>query len=232
MVVMVARRRWRRGNPVPAVAVAVARRWGAMPPGACKDRSREGESGDERDHEFLGHGTPSFLSLGLVCKGSDDAADHGSSEDGPAVRLVMLNVNDPVAGRRRRRRGWRRCRMSHGCGVVDRSGRMMFRDFVTVFLRRFRGRCLLMRGRRPLAAARGGCRQSRSANRHTRKCRDCHCLDHLVHVTPTFPGFLPLHQVRGERGRFLTGKIHENTFVAQLGAKGRKPTFVQPEFWE
>lgn len=187
---------------MPAVAVAVARRWGAMPPGACKDHSREGESGDERDHEFLGHGTPSFLSLGLVCKGSDDAADHGSSEDGPAVRLVMLNVNDPVAGRRRRRRGWRRRRMSHGCGVVDRSGRMMFRDFVTVFLRRFRGRCLLMRGRGPLAAARGGGRQSRSANRHARECRDCHLDDLLVHSTPTFLGAFALTSSEGRNEVF------------------------------
>lgn len=83
---------------MPTVAVAVVRRLGAMPPGACENSSREGESGDERDHEFLGHGTPSFLFSCLVCNGSDDAADHGSSEDGPAVRLmVMIDMDGLVA---------------------------------------------------------------------------------------------------------------------------------------
>ena len=44
----------------------------------------------------------------------------------------------------------------------------------------------------------------RAAEGHTRECRDCHCLDRLVHVTPTFPGFLPLHKVRHIALKFLT----------------------------
>ena len=122
--------------------------------------------------------------------------------------VVMLDVND---ARRRRRRRWGG--MPHGSRVVNRCA--VAGDLMAMRLARFRSGCLLRRGGflmrrgRSLAAARGGSSHRCPANRHTRECRDCHCLDRLVHVTPTFPGFLPLHKARRGKGCFLTEIIIE-----------------------
>ena len=140
---------------------------------------------------------------------TDDAADHRSAENGPSVRLmVMFDVNN-VRRRRGRQRGRRRrCWMPHGCRVVSRCA--VVGDLMAVCLARFRRgclllcRCLLVRGGGTLATPGSGSRQRRTANRHTRECRDCHLDDLLVHVTPTFPGFLPLHKARRGTGSFLT----------------------------
>ena len=220
MVVMVARRRWRRrGSPVPAVAVAVVRRRGAMPPGAGEDRSREGESGDERDHEFLGHGTPSFLFGGLVSDCANNTSDDGRSENGPAIRLVMMfDVDDLVVVRRRRRRGRRRrgmpsrCRVVRRCAVVRDLWFMVFRGLGAVLFGRLRGRSLLVLpgDSGHLAAARSGSRQRRGAEGRAGD-GDGRDLDYvLVHVTPfqPFRATLPLHQVRRVTVGFLTKIIH------------------------
>ena len=108
-----------------------------------------------------------------------DAADNRTAEDGEAVAAVV-DVND-----RRRGRRWRRRGRDPASVVVMRGGAMMHG-------------C----GLRTASAMRGG--HCRAAEGHTRECRDCHCLDRLVHVTPTFPGFLPLHKVRRVMGCFLT----------------------------
>lgn len=212
MVMVARRRRRRRGNPVPAVASAVVRRRGTVPPGACEDCSREGESGDERDHEFLGHGTPSFLFCCLVCNGSDDAADHGRSENGPAVRLVMMLDVDGLAALGRRWCGMtRRCRAVRGRGVVRDIRFVMVRCLGVVLFVRLRGRGLLMLlgGSGHLAAARSGSRQRRGAEGRAGD-GDGRDLDYvLVHVTPfqPFRATLPLHQVRRVKGGFLTKNI-------------------------
>ena len=108
-----------------------------------------------------------------------DAADNRTAEDGEAVAAVV-DVND-----RRRRRRWRRRGRDPASVVVMRRGAMMDSS---VF--------------RTASMMRGG--HCRAAKGHTRECRDCHCLDRLVHVTPTFPGFLPLHKARRVMGCFLT----------------------------
>ena len=128
-----------------------------------------------------------------------DAADNRAADDGEAVAAVV-DVNDR---RRRRRRGRRRnpatvmvvvmrwCAMMDGCAMM--CGCAMMRGFAMMDGCAFRS-TTVMRG--------GHCR---AAEGHTRECRDCHCLDRLVHVTPTFPGFLPLQQVREMTSNFLTG---------------------------
>lgn len=174
------------------------------------DCSGECDSGEERDDQFLLHNTPSFLFGGLVNESANDAPDDCRAEHGPAVCLVVFDVNDARRGRRRRRRGG----MPHGCRVVSRCS--VASDLWAVRLSWLRGGCLLGRGgllmllggSRSLAAARCGSRQSRAANRHTRECRDCHLDDLLVHVTPTFPGFLPLHKARREKWWFLTQNLY------------------------
>ena len=109
-------------------------------------------------------------------RSAHDAANNRTAKDGEAVAAVM-DVND-------RRRGRNPATVMvmvmvmRGCAMMDRSA---FRSASVV---------------------RGG--HCRAAEGHTRESRDCHCLDRLVHVTPTFPGFLPLHQVRRGKGRFLT----------------------------
>ena len=113
---------------------------------------------------------------------ANDAADNRTAEDGEAVAAVV-DVNDRRRGRRRR---WWRRRGRNPAAV------MMMRGDVVV------NGC----GLRTASAMRGG--HCRAAEGHTRECRDCHCLDRLVHVTPTFPGFLPLHKVRRGTGCFLT----------------------------
>ena len=106
-----------------------------------------------------------------------DAADNRAADDGEAVAAVV-DVND------RRRRGWRRNPVAvmvvvmRWCAMMD--GCAMMRGFAMMDGCAFRS-ATVMRG--------GHCR---AAEGHTRECRDCHCLDRLVHVTPTFPGFLPL----------------------------------------
>ena len=104
-----------------------------------------------------------------------DAADNRTAEDGEAVAAVM-DVND--------RRRWRRRGRNPATVVMMRRGAMM-------------NGC----GLRAASAMRGG--HCRAAEGHTRESRDCHCLDRLVHVTPTFPGFLPLHTARRVMGCFL-----------------------------
>ena len=211
MVVMVARRRWRRrGRPVPAVAVAVVRRRGAMPPGAGEDRSREGESGDERDHEFLGHGTPSFLFWGLVSDCANNTSDDGRSENGPAVRLVMMLDVDGLAALGRRRCGMpSRCRVVRRCAVVRDLRFVVFRGLGAVLFGRLRGRSLLVSGH--LAAARSGSRQRRGAEGRAGDGDGRDLDDVLVHVTPfqPFRAILPLHQERRMKVIFLTGILRQ-----------------------
>ena len=108
--------------------------------------------------------------------------------------------------------------MPHGCRVMRRLGCAVMRHlpsvrrslFMAATLRPLRGRGLLMLflGSRSLAAAWCGSRQGRAANRNTRESRDCHLDDLLVHVTPTFPGFLPLHKARREKWWFLTQNLY------------------------
>ena len=80
------------------------------------------------------------------------------------------------------------CGMMRRCAVVG--------DLMAMRLARlrsgcfFRGGSLLVRGGGSLAFRCGG-RKSRFANRHTRECRDSHLDNLLIHVTPTFLGFLP-----------------------------------------
>lgn len=154
-----------------------------------------------------------FLSVSsLVNECANDAADDGCAEDGQAVRLVVFDVNDLVARGGRRWSG-----MPHGCRVVRRCWCAAMSDFMSVrrcFLMATtlcrlpgRGFLLLLGMSRTLATARSGSCQSRTANRNTRESRDCHLDYLLVHVTPTFPGFLPLHKVRRTGRRFLTQKI-------------------------
>ena len=111
-----------------------------------------------------------------------EAADNRAADDGEAVAAVV-DVND-------RRRRWRR-------------GRRRGRNPAAVMVVMMRGGAMMdgsaLRG---AFAMRGG--HCRAAEGHTRECRDCHCLDRLVHVTPTFPGFLPLQQVRKVTSNFLT----------------------------
>ena len=114
-----------------------------------------------------------------------DAADNRTAEDGEAVAAVV-DVNDR---RRWRRRRWRR------------RGRRRGRNPASVVVMR-RGAMVDGGGFRAASAMRGG--HCRAAEGHTRESRDCHCLDRLVHVTPTFPGFLPLHKARRVMGCFLT----------------------------
>lgn len=141
-----------------------------------------------------------FLSVSsLVNECANDAADNRAAEDGEAVAAVV-DVNDR---RRRWRRGRRRGRRRNPAAVmmvVMRGCAMMCGCAM------MRG-CAMMDGcafRSATVMRSGHCR---AAEGHTRECRDCHCLDRLVHVTPTFPGFLPLHKVRRTGRRFLTQKI-------------------------
>ena len=122
-----------------------------------------------------------------------DAADNRAAEDGEAVAAVV-DVNY-------RRRRWRRGRrrnpatvmvvVMRWCAMMD--GCAMMRGFAMMDGCAFRSTTVMRSGH--CSAAEG----------HTRECRDCHCLDRLVHVTPTFPGFLPLQQVREVTSNFLTG---------------------------
>ena len=181
------------------VVASVMRRLSAMSSRCRHDRSGECDTCEERDDQFLLHNTPSFLFWGLVNESANDAPDDCRAEDGPAVRLMVFDVNDLVVGRRGRRRGSLRTRS--GRRVVRRCGCAMMRDFMSVrrgFLMattlcglRGWGFLLLLGGNWSLAATRGGSGQSRAANRNTRESRDCHLDDLLVHVTPTFLGFLP-----------------------------------------
>ena len=109
-------------------------------------------------------------------RSAHDATDNRTTEDGETIAAVM-DVNDRRRGRRRGR------------------------DPASVVMMR-RGAMVDGGGFRAASAMRGG--HCRAAEGHTRECRDCHCLDRLVHVTPTFPGFLPLHKARRGTGRFLT----------------------------
>ena len=109
-----------------------------------------------------------------------DAADNRTAENGETVAAVV-DVNDR---RRWRRRRWRRGR-NPASVVMMRRGAMVDGG-----------------GFRAASAMRGG--HCRAAEGYTRESRDCHCLDRLVHVTPTFPGFLPLHKARREKWSFLT----------------------------
>ena len=132
-----------------------------------------------------------FLSVSsLVNECANDAADNRAAEDGEAVAAVV-DVNDR---RRRWRRGRRRGRRRNPAAVmmVVMRGCTMMCGFAMMC------GCAMMRGFammdgcafRSTTVMRGG--HCRAAEGHTRECRDCHCLDRLVHVTPTFPGFLPL----------------------------------------
>ena len=192
-----------------AMMMSPVMRWRVVSSRACQHRADERNSCEERDCEFLGHVTPSFLFCGLVNESADNTSDDGCAEDSETVRLVvMLDVND---ARRRRRRRWGG--MPHGSRVVNRCA--VAGGLMAMRLARFRSGCLLRRGGflmrrgRSLAAARGGSSHRCPANRHTRECRDCHLDDLLVHVTPTFPGFLPLHKARRGKGCFLTEIIIE-----------------------
>ena len=132
-----------------------------------------------------------------------DAADNRAADDGEAVAAVV-DVNDR---RRRRRRGRRRnpatvmvvvmrwCAMMCGCAMCGCAmcGCAMMRGFAMM------DGCAV----RSTTGVRSG--HCSAAEGHTRECRDCHCLDRLVHLTPTFPGFLPLQQVREVTSNFLTG---------------------------
>ena len=192
-----------------AVMMSPVMRWWVVSSWTCQHRADECDSCEDRDCELLGHVTPSFLFCGLVNESANDAANDGRAKDCQTVRLVvMLDVNDARRRRRRRRGG-----MSHGSRVVNRCA--VAGDLMAMRLARFRSGCLLRRGGilmrrgRSLAAARGGSSHRCPANRHTRECRDCHLDDLLVHVTPTFPGFLPLHKARRGKGCFLTEIIIE-----------------------
>ena len=132
-----------------------------------------------------------FLSVSsLVNECANDAADNRAAEDGEAVAAVV-DVNDR---RRRWRRGRRRGRRRNPAAVmmVVMRGCTMMCGFAMMC------GCAMMRGFammdgcafRSATVMRGG--HCRAAEGHTREYRDCHCLDRLVHVTPTFPGFLPL----------------------------------------
>ena len=112
-----------------------------------------------------------------------DASDNRTAEDGEAVAAVV-DVNDRRRGRRRR---WRR----------------RGRNPASMMMVMGRGDAV-MNGSAFRSASMMGSGHCRAAEGHTRECRDCHCLDRLVHVTPTFPGFLPLHKVRRGTGSFLT----------------------------
>ena len=120
-----------------------------------------------------------------------EAADNRAAEDGEAVAAVV-DVNDR---RRRWRRGRRRGRRRNPAAVmvVVMRGSAMMCGFAMMDGCAFRIATVMRSG------------HCRAAEGHTRECRDCHCLDRLVHVTPTFPGFLPLQQVREVTSNFLTG---------------------------
>ena len=122
----------------------------------------------------------------LVCNGSDDAADHGRSEDGPAVRLmVMFDVDGLAVGRRRGRVG---TVVACGLGVVRDMRFAVVRGLGSVLLRlRGRGLLVLPGGSGRLAAARCGSRQCRGAKGRSSES-DGRDLDYvLVHVTPFQP---------------------------------------------
>ena len=103
-----------------------------------------------------------------------DAADNRTAEDGKPVAAVV-DVDD-------RRRGRNPAT-------------------VTVVVMRV---CwgAMMDGSAFRSASMMGSGHCRAAEGHTRECRDCHCLDRLVHVTPTFPGFCPYTKQGGGRGVF------------------------------
>ena len=114
-------------------------------------------------------------------RSAHDPTNNRTTEDGETVAAVM-DVNDRRRGRRRR---WRRRGRNPAAVVVMHWGAMVDGG-----------------GFRAASAMRGG--HCRAAEGYTRESRDCHCLDRLVHVTPTFPGFLPLHKARREKWSFLT----------------------------
>ena len=111
-----------------------------------------------------------------------DASDNRTAEDGEVVAAVV-DVNDRRRGRRRRR--WRR----------------RGRNPASMMMVMGRGDAV-MNGSAFRSASMMGSGHCRAAEGHTRECRDCHCLDRLVHVTPTFPGFCPYTKQGGERGVF------------------------------
>ena len=142
-----------------------------------------------------------FLSVSsLVNECANDAADNRAAEDGEAVAAVV-DVNDR---RRRWRRGrrWGRRRNPAAVMMVVMRGCAMMRGFAMMDGCAFRSATVMRSG------------HCRAAEGHTRESRDCHCLDRLVHVTPTFPGFLPLHKARRGKGRFLTQKIRFKLHIA------------------
>ena len=141
-----------------------------------------------------------------------DAADNRAADDGEAVAAVV-DVNDRRRRwRRGRRRGRRRnpavvmmvvmrgCAMMCGCAMMD--GCAMMRGFAMMDGCAFRSATVMRSG------------HCRAAEGHTRESRDCHLDYLLVHVTPTFPGFLPLHKVRRTGRRFLTQKIRFKLHIA------------------
>ena len=142
-----------------------------------------------------------FLSVSsLVNECANDAADNRAAEDGEAVAAVV-DVNDR---RRRWRRGRRRGRRRNPAAVmmVVMRGCAMMRGFAMMDGCAFRSATVMRSG------------HCRAAEGHTRESRDCHLDYLLVHVTPTFPGFLPLHKVRRTGRRFLTQKIRFKLHIA------------------
>ena len=129
-----------------------------------------------------------------------DAADNRAADDGEAVAAVV-DVNDR---RRRWRRGRRRGRRRNPAAVmmVVMRGCAMMRGFAMMDGCAFRSATVMRSG------------HWRAAEGHTRESRDCHLDYLLVHVTPTFPGFLPLHKVRRTGRRFLTQKIRFKLHIA------------------
>jgi len=138
---------------------------------------------------------------------SDDSSNHGGSEGNPSCTLMMPDM----MGNWRRRRvmvmggHWRMVR--GGCAVRRRSGmtRLYRRSvaFVVSLPRRGRlGHRHFLGCPTPVSAA-WYC-ECCSAESEARESGDHNLDDVLVHITPTFLGFLPLHQVRKGRRQFLT----------------------------
>ena len=123
-----------------------------------------------------------------------DAADNRTAEDGETVAAVV-DLNDRRRGRRRR---WRR----------------RGRNPASMMMVMGRGDAV-MNGSAFRSASMMGSGHCRAAEGHTRECRDGHCLDRLVHVTPTFPGFWPLHIARRTARRFLTATFQVGIICAK-----------------
>lgn len=71
------------------------------------------------------------------------------------------------------------------------------------------GPLMLRRGCPAAVSTRSG--HCRSAKNRANEYRDNCLFDDLVHITPTFLGFLPLHEVRQMTTRFLTNKFFVGT---------------------